>query len=111
MTISPNWLLFTSLVTLSVTAQDGHERSDLALMQRQIIVIEQVSKRVRSGQAVAEVARYRFDSAKFAADLERVRQGINRYLFPSRAQPSDLAELAGDYRTEAPDTRSFDEHD
>ncbi|MGU2476414.1 RAQPRD family integrative conjugative element protein, partial [Pseudomonas aeruginosa] len=34
------------------------------------------------------------------ADLARVRAGIRTHLTPSRAQPRDPSELAGDYRTE-----------
>ena len=34
------------------------------------------------------------------ADLARVRAGIRAHLTPSRAQPRDPSELAGDYRTE-----------
>ncbi|ENE2732426.1 RAQPRD family plasmid, partial [Stenotrophomonas maltophilia] len=34
------------------------------------------------------------------ADLARVRAGIQFHLTPSRAQPRDPSELAGDYRTE-----------
>ncbi|WP_422775429.1 RAQPRD family integrative conjugative element protein, partial [Pseudomonas aeruginosa] len=33
-------------------------------------------------------------------DLARVRAGIQAHLTPSRAQPRDLSELAGEYRTE-----------
>jgi len=34
------------------------------------------------------------------AELARVRAGIQAYLTPLRAEPRDLSELAGDYRTE-----------
>jgi len=102
------FFLLTCLVTLGAAAQDVRERSDLGLVQRQIIAIEQVADRARSSQVNADGARYRFDYQRFAADLQRVRQGIHKYLSPSRAQP---AELTGDYRAETPDAGSSDEHD
>ncbi|MBF3224681.1 RAQPRD family plasmid, partial [Pseudomonas aeruginosa] len=44
--------------------------------------------------------RYHFDYPRLLADLARVRAGIQFHLTPSRAQPRDPSELAGDYRTE-----------
>ena len=104
-------LLVVCLVSLSAAAQDGRERSDLGLVQRQITSIERLAVRASSGSVDVAGARYRFDYPRFAADLERVRQGIQEYLSPSRAQPSDLVRLTGDYRAEAPHSRSPDEHD
>ncbi|AFO50040.1 hypothetical protein T1E_4211 [Pseudomonas putida DOT-T1E] len=40
-----------------------------------------------------------------------MRQGIQQYLSPSRAQPADLVELTGNYRAEAPHSSPNDEHD
>ncbi|MDE4536217.1 RAQPRD family integrative conjugative element protein [Pseudomonas sp. ITEM 17296] len=104
-------LLLVSLLSLGVTAQDAPERSDLGLVQRQITSIELLVDRASSGSVDAAGARYRFDYSRFAADLERVRQGIDKYLSPSRAQPADIVELTGDYRAEAPHSGTSDEHD
>ncbi|MDF9773255.1 RAQPRD family integrative conjugative element protein [Pseudomonas baetica] len=104
-------LLLACLVTLGAAAQDARDRSDLGLVQRQITTIEQLAERAHSSATDAERARYRFDYPRFAADLQRVRQGINKYLSPSRAQPADPVELTGDYRTEAPHPSPSDEHD
>lgn len=104
-------LLLACFVTLSAAAQDARERSDLSLMQRQITVIEQLADHARISQVDVETSRYYFDYPRFVADLERIRQGINKYLSPSRAQPTDLAELTGDYRANAPHPSSSDEHD
>ncbi|WP_460421609.1 integrative conjugative element protein, RAQPRD family [Pseudomonas sp. ZL2] len=104
-------LLLVCLVSLGAAAQDVRERSDLSLVQRQIIAIEQLAKSASSGSVDAADARYRFDYPSFAADLERVRQGIQSYLSPSRAQPADLVELTGDYRDEVPHWIPSDEHD
>lgn len=111
MTPFPCSLLLVCGVTLTAAAQDNRERSDLGLVQQQIIVIEQLAIRARSSQVDADGARYRFDYPRFAADLEHVRHGINEYLSPSRAQPTDLIELTSDYRADAPHLSSPDEHD
>lgn len=104
-------LLVIYLATLPTVAQDSRERSDLGLVQRQFTAIEQMVDRAGSGSDGATGARYRFDYPRFAADLERVREGIQQYLSPSRAQPADLVELAGQYRAEAPHSSPSDEHD
>ena len=104
-------LLLVCLLSLGVTAQDAPERSDLGLVQRQITSIELLADRASSSSVDTAGARYRFDYSKFAADLERVRQGIDKYLSPSRAQPADIVELTGDYRAEAPHSGTSDEHD
>ncbi|CAO3311454.1 MULTISPECIES: integrative conjugative element protein, RAQPRD family [Pseudomonas] len=99
-------LLVICLATLPVVAQESRERSDLGLVQRQITAIEQLADRVESSGT-----RYRFDYLKFTADLERVREGIQQYLSPSRSQPADLVELNGQYQAEAPHSSPSDEHD
>ncbi|MFT2158188.1 RAQPRD family integrative conjugative element protein [Pseudomonas putida] len=104
-------LLLVCLLSLSVTAQDAPERSDLGLVQRQITAIELLADRASSSSVDAAGARYRFDYSRFAADLKRMRQGIHKYLSPSRAQPADLVDLTGDYRAEASLARLSDEHD
>lgn len=111
MTPSLHPLLLACLVPLTATAQDVRERSDLGLMQRQITVIEQLAERARISQVDVETSRYYFDYPRFVADLERMRRGISKYLSPSRAQPTDLAELTSDYRANAPHPSSSDEHD
>lgn len=109
-TTSSSLLLFC-LLSLSVTAQDVPERSDLGLVQRQITSIELLADRASSSSVDSAEARYRFDYSRFVADLERMRQGIHKYLSPSRAQPADLVDLTGDYRAEAPHSSPSHEHD
>lgn len=111
MNTSSSALLLSCVVSLGAVAQDARERSDLGLVQQQITSIELLADRASTASVSTAEARYRFDYPRFAADLERVRQGIQKYLSPSRAQPADLIELSGDYRTEAPHSRSSDEHD
>ncbi|MDH4846010.1 hypothetical protein E8E78_16195 [Pseudomonas sp. BN505] len=104
-------LLVICLVTHPIAAQEARERSDLSLVQQQITALEQLANRANSSTSDASGARYRFDYPMFTADLERVRQGIHKYLSPSRAQPADMVELTGDYRTEASVARPSHEHD
>lgn len=104
-------LLLVCLVSLGAAAQDTPERSDLGLVQQQITFIELLADRAGTAAVSTAEPRYRFDYPRFAADLERVRQGIQKYLSPSRAQPADLIELSGDYRAEAPHSDTSDEHD
>lgn len=104
-------LLLVCLVSLSAAAQDVHERSDLGLVQRQITAIELLADRASSSSVDAAGARFHFDYSRFAADLKRIRQGIHKYLSPSRAQPADLVELIGDYSVQAPNASQNDEHD
>lgn len=104
-------LLVICLATLPAVAQESHERSDLGLVQRQFTAIDQLAERAENSADDTAGARYRFDYPRLAADLERVREGIQQYLSPSRAQPADLVELAGQYRAEAPHSSTSDEHD
>ncbi|AZL69439.1 MULTISPECIES: integrative conjugative element protein, RAQPRD family [Pseudomonas] len=107
----PPCLLLICSVPLGAFAQDIRENSDFGLMQRQIDAIELLADRARSSATGADRVRYRFDYPRLTADLERVRHGISKYLSPSRAQPADLVELTGDYRTETPDSGPSHEHD
>ncbi|AUF96909.1 hypothetical protein CXQ80_14215 [Pseudomonas sp. 02C 26] len=110
MMLFPYSLLITCLIAATASAQDVRERSDLSLVQRQITAIELLADRANRSVDIAG-ARYRFDYPRFTADLDRVRQGISKYLSPSRAQPADLVELIGDYRAEAHDSSLSNEHD
>lgn len=111
MMLSPYPLLIICLVDVTAAAQDVRERSDLGLMQRQIDAIELLADRAHSSATATDQVRYRFDYPRLTADLQRIRHGISNYLSPSRAQPADLVELAGDYRADAPQPRPSNEHD
>ena len=103
--------LLICLAALPAVAQESRERSDLGLVQRQFTAIEQLADRAESGSADAAGTRYRFDYPRFTADLERIREGIHKYLSPSRAQPADQVEMTGQYRVDAPHSSPSDEHD
>lgn len=111
MMLSPYPLLIACLIAFTAAAEDVRERSDLGLVQRQIDAINLLADRAHSSATGTDRVRYRFDYARLTADLERVRHGISNYLSPSRAQPTDLVELSGDYRTEARHLSPSNEHD
>ncbi|HDS1738568.1 RAQPRD family integrative conjugative element protein [Pseudomonas putida] len=104
-------LFLICLATIPAVAQESRERSDLGLVQRQLTTIEKLAESAESGSKNAAGARYRFDYQRFAEDLKRVRDGIQKYLVPSRAQPADLIKLAGQYHAESPESSHSDEHD
>ena len=97
-------LLLTSLsVALSAPhAQAGDsdaEREQLAAVIRQLAITEHLAVQTAVHAAPAGT-RYHFDYARLQQDLQRIRQGIEHYLTPSRAQPRDLQPLAADYARE-----------
>ena len=111
MMLSSSPLLIACLVAFTAAAEDVRERSDLGLMQRQIDAIELLADRAHSSATGTERDRYRFYYSRLTEDLERVRHGINNYLSPSRAQPADLVELAGEYRADTHHSSLSNEHD
>jgi RAQPRD family integrative conjugative element protein len=111
MTHSAYFLAFTYMVTLFAAAHDVREHSDLRLAQQQMTIVEQLADHASRESIGNSSARYHFDYLRFAADLQRMRQGIHNYLSPSRAQPADLVELSGDYRVETINSSRSYEHD
>lgn len=94
-------LLLTSLsVALSTpharAGDSDAEREQLAAVIRQLTITERLAVQT-AALSTPEGTRYHFDYARLQRDLQRVRQGIEHYLTPSRAQPRDLQPLAGDY--------------
>lgn len=93
-------LLFLSLsvVQISSYAATAHEREQLSLVQQQLDTIERVTARTEVAITSEPGDRYRFDYPRLIQDIQRMRQGVQSYLSPSRAQPRDPTELVGDYR-------------
>lgn len=94
-------LLLTSLsVALSTphawAGDSDAEREQLAAVIRQLTITEHLAVQTAARAAPAET-RYHFDYARLQQDLQRIRQGIEHYLTPSRAQPRDLQPLASNY--------------
>ncbi|WP_225789622.1 RAQPRD family integrative conjugative element protein [Pseudomonas sp. Marseille-P8916] len=82
--------------TPSVLAASASEQANIEVMIRQLNALEDSAR--RSATIGSEPGqRYHFDYERLALDIQRVRQGLQEYLTPSRAQPRDPAELAGKY--------------
>lgn len=77
------------LLPLPALAQEGVEARDLGLIVKQLDAIAGLADRSKLAAPLAGEPRYRFDYGQFAQDLQRVRQGVNDYLAPSRAQPNE----------------------
>ncbi len=80
-------------------AGTASEQANVDVMIRQLNAVEAVAR--RSAELPSDgSSRYRLDYNRLAADIARIRQGLQDYLAPSRAQPRDAAELSGQYQRE-----------
>ena len=96
-------LLVTALLmgqSPTALAESPAQRQELASALRQVDALERTVAHSAATSPLASGERYHFDYPRLLADLARVRAGILAHLTPSRAQPRDPSELAGDYRTE-----------
>ena len=95
-------MLFLFTLAIPVLAA---EQDELATAMRQLDQVQAALERAR-GAAVqsgaSEPSRYFFDYPRARADLETIRNGIDRYLTPSRAQPRTTSTVNGHYRRERP---------
>ncbi|WP_145501680.1 integrative conjugative element protein, RAQPRD family [Yersinia similis] len=91
--------LVGSLFTFMPTALAG-EKDELALVIKQL---EQLQASLERARVIAvqddKSARFLFDYLRAVRDINTVRQGIEFYLEPSRAQPTRLS-VSGQYRYE-----------
>ena len=96
-------LLFSlAIVDGSSYAASAHEQEQLSLVQQQLDTLERLATRAEAARTLEPIERYRFDYPRLTQDIQRIRQGVQSYLFPSRAQPRDPSELVGDYRLDTP---------
>lgn len=95
-------LLSLAIVHGSSYAASAHEQDQLSLIQRQLDTIELLAARAKTASTAEPDERYRFDYPRLSQDIQRIRQGVQGYLSPSRAQPRDPSELVGDYRLDTP---------
>lgn len=96
-------LLMTALLTgqsQMALAESPAQRQELVGALRQLDALERTVAHSAAHTPITPGERYHFDYPQLLADLARVRAGIQDHLSPSRAQPRDSSELAGDYRTE-----------
>lgn len=95
-------LLSLSIAHGSGYAASAHEQEQLSLVQQQLDTIERLATRAEVARPLGPFEHYRFDYPRLTQDIQRIRQGVLSYLFPSRAQPRDPNELVGDYRLNTP---------
>ena len=109
--LMPRLCFLAVLLPLPALAQEGVEARDLGLIVKQLDAIAGLSNRSKLATPPSGETRYRFDYGQLAQDLQRVRQGVNDYLTPSRAQPTELTQLSGLYRSNEPTEGPSHEHD
>lgn len=92
-------LALLGLPRFSAAADEDAERDQLAAIVRQL---DQLQRQAEHASALApqEHRRYHLDYARFQADLQRIRGGLQDYLAPVRAQPRDVQPLSANYRAE-----------
>ena len=95
-------LLSLTIVDGSSYAASSHEQDQLSLVQQQLDIIERVATQAEAASTADPNDRYRFDYPRLSQDIQRIRQGVQGYLSPSRAQPRDPSELVGGYRLDTP---------
>lgn len=83
-------------------AASAHEQNQLGMTLQQLDTIEHLVTQAQIASSDESTERYRFDYPRLTQDIQRVRQGVQDYLSPSRAQPRDPSELVGDYRLDTP---------
>ena len=100
MRLSPG-LYVLLLITASTFQAQASEKDELALVMRQLDQVQAGLDRARvvenqNGQG----ARFYFDYLSASRDITTMKQGIEHYLEPSRAQPSIPLSVTGQYREE-----------
>ena len=97
------WLLLSlAIVQGSSYAASAQEQTQFSLILQQLDTIERLATRAETASTAEYSERYRFDYSRLSQDIQRIRQGVQGYLSPSRAQPRDPAEPVGDYRLDTP---------
>ncbi|MEW5751472.1 MULTISPECIES: RAQPRD family integrative conjugative element protein [Pseudomonas] len=84
----------------------GEHEQQLSLLIRQLDTLDTLVLRTSRDEAPESNTRYRFDYPRLTQDIQRIRQGVQDYLSPSRAQPRDSTELVGEYRLDTPSAES-----
>lgn len=79
----------------------GSEKDELALVMKQF---DQLQASLERAKAIAvqerSSQRFYFDYQRATYDITRMKQGIETYLEPSRAQPVAPLNISGQYRRE-----------
>ncbi|MCX8967302.1 conjugal transfer protein [Erwinia psidii] len=99
--LSLRLLLFTGVMfPLLAHSTPSSERETLALLVNQLNQMEFTLQRAQAQASVAPDERFFFDYPQAYADIQTLRNGIEHYLTPVRAQPHAVLPLSGKYRTE-----------
>ena len=84
------------LSTNTQAAGTASEQANVEVMIRQLNALEAVAQ--RSVDLPKDSAqRYHLDYPRLVSDIARIRQGLQDYMSPSRAQPRDPVEISGQY--------------
>ncbi|HCM1931023.1 TPA: conjugal transfer protein [Salmonella enterica subsp. salamae serovar 51:c:-] len=87
-------------ITSSALAAPLTEREELTLSLNQLSQIEDSLHRAQQSARTSINERYYFDYPRIHGDITTLRNGIEHYLTPARAQPRDTATLVGQYSEE-----------
>lgn len=109
--LMPRLCLLAFLLPLPALAQEEIEARELGLIVKQLDAIAGLGDRAKLAVPPSGEHRYRFDYGQLALDLQQIRQGVDDYLAPSRAQPNELTQLSGSYRANEPTAGTTHEHD
>jgi len=94
-------ILLSLFSPTQVLAQShGTEQENLAQVLTHLNHIESSLQRASQSASTDIQQRYYFDYPRIRADIQIIRDGIDRYQSPSRAQPFNVNELSGHYRLE-----------
>jgi RAQPRD family integrative conjugative element protein len=103
MSIFPiRFLMLTLIAVHSDSFAAGEQEQQLSLLIRQLDTLDTLVQQASRYEAPESNTRYRFDYPRLTQDIQRIRQGVEGYLCPTRAQPHDPGELVGDYRLDTP---------
>lgn len=80
----------------------GGQEQQLSLVIRQLDNLDTLAQQASRYEVPESNIRFRFDYSRLIQDIQRIRQGVEGYLSPSRAQPRNPGELVGDYRLDTP---------
>lgn len=89
-------LLACSIASSAAAYAAGDEHQQLSLILRQLDSLSRLAAS-RDAFVIDPSARYSFDYSRLSDDIDLIRQGINGYITPSRAQPRNPPDLTGHY--------------
>ncbi|KIS44111.1 RAQPRD family integrative conjugative element protein [Kosakonia radicincitans] len=93
-------LLILLILPIGISAYASPESAQLAQTLKQLNGIQATLERARQSASTDPRSRYYFDYPQAQQDIQTIRQGINRYLSPARAQPREVLPLSADYPRE-----------